>query len=101
MTASQIARLLASSVCIVVFVKADGSTRRMMTVPGPNGVGMKGGLVTVWDAEKGAWRRVNTATVQTIKPLNARPHTANRAPVQHAEPAWIADFDMGFRPYAR
>ena len=84
MTASQIARTLAASPCVVYFTKRDGTFRRMLTAPTPEGVTVKGTMCRVFDAEKGAWRTVNAATVTVLRPLAARLHREDRAPVARA-----------------
>lgn len=79
MTAAALAHVLAETPCIVHFIKRDGSERRMFTTPTAEGVTVRSGYVTVYDAEKGGLRRVNPATVQSIKPLRA---SAPTSPVQ-------------------
>lgn len=71
MTAAALAHVLAETPCIVHFTKKDGTARRMLTVPPVDGVVVRAGYVTVFDAEKGALRRVNPATVQSLRPLRA------------------------------
>jgi hypothetical protein len=88
MPTSTAARTLAAAVCLVYFIKRDGTLRRMVTAPGEH-------------------RTVNAATIQSLRVLDAKPHEA-RPPVQHAKPrpakldaatarAWADDFDTGFR----
>ena len=80
LTAAQIARTLAASPAVVYFVKHDGSLRRMLTAPTAEGVTLKGTMARVFDAEKGAWRTVNTATITDLRPLRAtRPNEQLRA----------------------
>ena len=91
MTAAQIARTLAASVCLVYFTKRDGSTRRMVTAPSPDGIALKGTMARVWDVEKGAYRTVNTATVTDLRCLASKPArrgtAPDRAPVPPARPS--------------
>jgi hypothetical protein len=107
MPTSTAARTLAAAVCLVYFIKRDGTLRRMVTAPGPDGVTARGTMIRVFDVEKGEHRTVNAATIQSLRVLDAKPHEA-RPPVQHAKPrpakldaatarAWADDFDTGFR----
>lgn len=80
MTASDLARTLAAAPCVVHFIKADGTARRMLTAPHPEGVTTKGGVVTVFDAEKGAWRSIRAERVVSASPVRARIATRTAAP---------------------
>ena len=85
MTASALSLLLATTPCIVHFVKKDGTPRRMFTTPGESGVVVRQGYVTVLDAEKGEYRRVNPATVTSVVQLRAT--AKDRAPAPRMVPA--------------
>lgn len=83
MTAAALSLLLATAPCVVHFTKKDGTPRRMLTVPTEGGVVVRQGHVTVFDAEKGAYRRVNPATVTEIVQLRAKAHEG-RPPVKRS-----------------
>ncbi|HYE57993.1 MAG TPA: hypothetical protein VD948_05785, partial [Rhodothermales bacterium] len=58
------------------------------------GVTLCAGYVTVWDAEKGAYRRVNTGTLTRLITLAAKPHeTPKPRPDAATVAAWAADFE--------
>ena len=97
MTVSDLARTLAATPCVVHFVKADGTARRMLTAPTADGVTVRSGAVRVFDAEKGAWRSICAERVVSVAPLSARAKTAP-APVAtrtHADVMREAADDFG------
>ena len=95
MNAAHAARTLAASPCLVYFVKRDGTLRRMLTAPTAEGVTVRGTMVRVFDAEKGAWRTVNAATVTVLQPLAARAPREDRPARRRAAPVYA------FTPGAR
>ena len=100
MLTATVARSLAASPCVVYFTKKDGTARRMVTAPTPEGVTARGTMVRVWDAEKGAYRTVNAATVSRIVALAARARVASPARLSAEQAAaWAADFDTGYRSH--
>lgn len=82
MLASELARTLAASPCVVYFTKCDGTARRMLTTPAEGGVTLRSGTVRVFDAEKGAWRSICAERVLLVTPVRAREHRAPSAPVR-------------------
>ena len=101
--------------CVVYFTKRDGTARRMVTAPTPEGCTQRTArdgspMLRVWDVEAGELRTVNLATVYRLRVLRARaPRPADRPPVRHAEPqpparpsratleSWADDFAAGMR----
>ena len=94
MTVSTLARTLAAAPCVVHFVKADGTARRMLTAPAADGVTAKPGAVRVFDAEKGAWRSICAERVVSVTPVRARVATRPAAPAARVA-AIVTDDDFG------
>lgn len=55
-TAANVLPVLAASPCLIVFVKADGTVRQMLTEPSGQEPRMRGQAVPVWDAVVGEYR---------------------------------------------
>lgn len=55
-TAAAVLPVLAVNPCLLVFVKADGTVRQMLTTPTGQEPRMRGHAVPVWDAVAEEWR---------------------------------------------
>ena len=81
---SDVARALAAGPCVVYFTKRDGTERRMMTAPAPEGVTVRTArdgdrFARVLDAEAGEPRQVNVTRCSSCLRL-----AASRAATMHA-----------------
>lgn len=76
---SDIVKRLVSDVCVVIFTKRDGSTRKMICTmqesflpPIAGTSAPKEDLVTVWDLEKDAWRSFRVDSVLELNTIEEK-----------------------------
>lgn len=96
MTSSDLARTLAAAPCVVHFIKADGTARRMLTAPSAEGVTARAGVVRVFDAEKGAWRSICAERVVSVTQMSARPSSRPCSTVTNPPSSLTSDFGGGY-----